>query len=76
MKAVTDMGFTIHKGETLGIVGESGSGKTTLGRALLGLQAAQGQAKFDGQEIIGVSRGADSICAKTCKLSFKTRLAR
>ena len=58
VKAVTDMGFTIHKGETLGIVGESGSGKTTLGRALLGLQAAQGQAKFDGQEIIGVSRKA------------------
>jgi len=56
VKAVTDIGFTVRRGETLGIVGESGSGKTTLGRALLGLQAAQGQARFDGRDIITVSK--------------------
>ena len=71
VKAVTDMGFTIHKGETLGIVGESGSGKTTLGRALLGLQAAQGQAKFDGQEIIGVSRKARQHLRKDMQIVFQ-----
>ena len=70
VKAVTDMGFTIHKGETLGIVGESGSGKTTLGRALLGLQAAQGQAKFNGQEIIGVSRKARQHLRKDMQIVF------
>ena len=71
VKAVTDMGFTIHKGETLGIVGESGSGKTTLGRAVLGLQAAQGQAKFDGHEIIGVSRKARQHLRKDMQIVFQ-----
>ena len=71
VKAVTDMDFAIHKGETLGIVGESGSGKTTLGRALLGLQAAHGQAKFEGQEIIGVSRRARQHLRKDMQIVFQ-----
>jgi peptide/nickel transport system ATP-binding protein len=35
VKAVDDVSFTIHEGETLGLVGESGCGKTTTGRCLL-----------------------------------------
>jgi len=35
--AVSDAGFTVRQGETLGIVGESGSGKTTLVRCLIKL---------------------------------------
>ena len=31
LKAVDDVSFTIHKGETFGIVGESGCGKSTCG---------------------------------------------
>ncbi|HAT08315.1 MAG TPA: microcin ABC transporter ATP-binding protein [Rhodobiaceae bacterium] len=71
VKGVTDMDFAINKGETLGIVGESGSGKTTLGRALLGLQAAQGQAKFTGQKIIGVSRKARQHLRKDMQIVFQ-----
>lgn len=37
VKAVDDVSFYIHKGETLGLVGESGCGKTTTGRTLLRL---------------------------------------
>ena len=37
LKAVDDVSFSIHRGETLGLVGESGCGKTTVGRTLLHL---------------------------------------
>ena len=37
---ITDLSFSIARGETLGLVGESGSGKTLTGLAILGLMGA------------------------------------
>ena len=52
LKAVDDVSFTIHKGETLGLVGESGCGKTTVGRTLLHLyKPTAGKIIYDGKEI-------------------------
>ncbi len=37
VRAVDDVSFRIHRGETVALVGESGCGKTTMGRLLLHL---------------------------------------
>ncbi len=42
LKAVDDISFDIHKGETLGLVGESGCGKSTAGRTIVRLYEATG----------------------------------
>ena len=39
VRAVDDVSFAAHRGETLGVVGESGCGKSTAARLLLHLVA-------------------------------------
>lgn len=59
VKAVDDVSFTIHEGETFGLVGESGCGKTTVSRTILRLQEATGGSVFfDGEDVFG-KRGSD-----------------
>jgi len=53
LKAVDDVSFAIHRGETFGLVGESGCGKTTLGRSILRLEKPQsGEILFEGENIL------------------------
>ncbi len=54
--AVKNVAVTVRAGQTVGVVGESGSGKTTLGLAMLRLLAAEGDLRFDGQDIGAVKR--------------------
>ena len=52
LRAVDDVTFSIHAGETLGLVGESGSGKSTIGRALLRLiEPTAGQVFYRGEDL-------------------------
>ncbi|NWB87408.1 MULTISPECIES: ABC transporter ATP-binding protein [Pseudomonas] len=56
VKAVDGIQFSLPRGQTLGIVGESGSGKSTLGLAILRLIGSQGDIRFEGQSLSGLSQ--------------------
>jgi oligopeptide/dipeptide ABC transporter ATP-binding protein len=48
VEVVRDVGFTLRRGEILGLVGESGSGKSVTAQAILGLIGARGGRIADG----------------------------
>ncbi len=52
VKAVSDVSFRVHRGETFGLVGESGCGKTTIGWLVAALERPTGGAvRFEGEEL-------------------------
>ncbi|MCJ7842981.1 ATP-binding cassette domain-containing protein [Lederbergia sp. NSJ-179] len=52
LKAVDNISFQIHQGETLGLVGESGSGKSTTGRTILRLyEPTDGDVYYQGMAV-------------------------
>ncbi len=58
--AVSDVSFTINKGETLGLVGESGCGKSMLGLSIMQLlpgggKITEGSIELDGTDLVKLS---------------------
>ncbi|MEU7133473.1 ABC transporter ATP-binding protein [Streptomyces sp. NPDC046261] len=58
VRAVDSLGFSVRRGQTLGIVGESGSGKSVTSMAVMGLHTGAevtGSIALDGRELTGLS---------------------
>ncbi|CAH0257210.1 Oligopeptide transport ATP-binding protein OppF [Microbacterium oxydans] len=52
LKALDDVSFTLHSGQTIGLVGQSGSGKSTIAKILTQLETpTSGQVLLDGARI-------------------------
>jgi len=57
VQAVSNLSFTLHRGDTLGVVGESGSGKSVTSLAIMGLlnpatAEVTGEIVFEGQDLL------------------------
>ena len=78
LKAVDDVSFEIHKGESFGLVGESGCGKTTTGRSIIKLyNITSGNVYFKGQRIgAGTRSYQDAIAAARTDAAKKIKALR
>src|SRR5690348_1379973 len=61
VKAVSNLSFTVRRGETLGVVGESGSGKSVTSLAIMGLlnrafADIDGEILFEGTDLLKPSK--------------------
>ncbi len=77
-RAVDGVGFSLERGETLGLVGESGSGKSVTGYSLMGLvpqppgRIESGSALFDGVDLLRASpRESRAIRGKRIAMIFQ-----
>ena len=72
LKAVNEVTFSLHEGETLGIVGPSGCGKSTLCRALTGLLPTRGGSVFFlGENISTINRKSLKQLRKYVQIIFQ-----
>ncbi|MGA2551144.1 MAG: oligopeptide/dipeptide ABC transporter ATP-binding protein [Burkholderiaceae bacterium] len=72
LRAVDDVSFVIHRGETLGLVGESGSGKSTVARLLVGLyRLTKGTIVIEGMPVESLHRSEGRQLRRRVQMIFQ-----
>jgi peptide/nickel transport system ATP-binding protein len=72
VRAVDNVSFDIHPGETLGLVGESGCGKTTVGRLILRLEnETSGEIRFEGNDLSKASAAEMKAIRRKIQVIFQ-----
>ena len=72
---VSDISFTLHSGETIGLVGPSGSGKSSIALAVLRLIQSKGSIAFLGQAIDQLDRHSMRSVRKDMQIVFQDPFA-
>jgi len=77
VQALEDVGFTVGKGEIVGIVGESGSGKSVLSFAIMGLLAAAariraGSIRFEGIDLLVAGDAMADLRGRELSMIFQS----
>ena len=76
VKAVSDVSFSVRRGETFGLVGESGCGKTTIGWLIVALhRATAGSIRFEGEDVTKLRRSALQRRRRDLQLMFQDPFA-
>jgi peptide/nickel transport system ATP-binding protein len=72
VQAVSDVSFSVRRGETFGLVGESGCGKTTIGRLVVALEKPNsGGIVFEGDDVTRLSSSALRSRRRDMQLMFQ-----
>lgn len=70
LAALTDVGFSVAKGEVLGLIGPNGAGKTTMFNVVNGFYApTKGEVLFKGERISGLK--THQICRRGLARTFQ-----
>ena len=70
VRALSDVGFSVEKGEVLGFMGANGAGKTTLFSLIAGhLRSDGGRIRYLGQDLAG--KRPDQICRSGIARTFQ-----
>jgi ABC-type glutathione transport system ATPase component len=76
VRAVSDVSFTLRRGETLGLVGESGCGKSTLARLMLHLiEPDSGHVLIDGAEFTRAGKDVRRKLRRRLQIVFQDALS-